>query len=239
MKFKERITAIIPAAGEGKRFGGETQKQFRMLLGKPVIAHTLALFQSCEAVNEIILIVPGSMQSYSSELVQEHGFTKVVEIVPGGERRQDSVYNGLQALMLHPADIVLVHDAVRPLITHRQIEEIIECCITYKAVVPAIQLKETVKQADAEGCFVSSTLDRRGLWLVQTPQAFAADLLFTAYQKALSEGYTATDDAGLVERVGIKVKIVKGSEWNIKITTAEDFMIAEAILKLRDGKREA
>ncbi len=235
MTFKERITAIIVAAGEGKRIGGELQKQFRFLLGKPVLVHTLEKFQTHDGVNEIVLVVPDSMISYSNQLVKDYGISKVVETVRGGARRQDSVYNGLQALMVHPADIVLVHDAVRPLVPHRQIGELIEACITYKAAIPAVRPKDTVKHSSADGAFVSSTLDRNSVWLVQTPQAFAADLLVSAYQRAAAEGYAGTDDASLVERIGVNVSIVEGSYENIKITTMEDLSFAEAIFKRQDG----
>ncbi|MFQ5797989.1 MAG: 2-C-methyl-D-erythritol 4-phosphate cytidylyltransferase [Bacteroidota bacterium] len=236
MEFKERITAIIAAAGEGRRVGGELQKQFRFLLGKPILAHTLEKFQTCDAVSEIVLVVSDSMMAYSTQLVKEYRISKVVEVVGGGNRRQDSVYNGLQVLMVHPADIVLIHDAVRPLVSHRQIRELIEACITYKAAIPAIRPKDTVKQSSANGGFVSGTLDRSSLWLVQTPQAFAADLLVTAYQRAVAEQYSATDDASLVERMGVKVRIVEGNYENIKITTARDLSIAGAILKLQNGR---
>lgn len=234
-KFKERVTAIIPAAGEGRRVGGELQKQFRSLLGRPILVHTLEKFERCDAVDEIILVVSDSMIQYSMQLVKEYHLSKVVEIVQGGARRQDSVYSGLQALMVHPADIVLVHDAVRPLVSHDQIGALIEACITYKAAIPAVQPKETVKHSSADGGFVSSTLDRSSLWLVQTPQAFAADLLITAYRRAAADRYFATDDSSLVERIGVNVKIVEGSYENMKITTADDFSIAEGILRIQDG----
>lgn len=235
MKFKERVTAIIPAAGEGKRIGGEVQKQFRSLLGKPILAHTLEKFQTCEAVDEIVLVVSDSMMTDSTRLVEDYHISKVVEVVRGGSRRQDSVYNGLQALMVHPTDIVLIHDAVRPLVSHVQIEELIEACITYKAVVPAVQPKDTIKHSSPDGEFVFSTLDRSSLWLVQTPQAFAADLVVSAYQRAHAEQYSATDDASLVERMGVNVKIVEGRYDNMKITTSEDLSIAEVILKRQNG----
>lgn len=238
LKFKERVTVIIPAAGEGRRVGGELQKQFRFLMGKPILVHTLEKFQTHDAVNEIVLVVSESMMTRSLQMVKEYDISKVVEVVRGGDRRQDSVYNGLQALMVHPADIVLIHDAVRPLVSHRQIGELIEACITYKAAIPAVRPKDTVKRTNANLGFVSSTLDRSSLWLVQTPQAFAADLLVTAYQRAVAEGYSATDDASLVEWMGVNVKIVEGSYENIKITSAEDLAVAEAVLKLQNGSLE-
>ena len=226
----EKIAAIIPAAGSGERLGAPENKPFLLLGNKPLLVHTLQKFQECSEVNEVVLVVRGVDLRLSMGLVSEYGLTKVVEVVEGGKRRQDSVFRGLQVLGRREVSFVLVHDAVRPLLAVEKVHEIIKATREHDAAILAIQPKDTIKHSNGTS-FVESTLDRSKLWLVQTPQCFAMEILLKAYQRAMEDDFAATDDASLVERLGVKVKIVEGSYDNIKITTREDLELAELILR--------
>jgi len=225
-----RIIVLIPAAGSGSRIGGKTSKQFLEIGGKAILLHTLERFQNCEVVDNIIVAVRHDALSDVGNIIAKNRITKVREIVIGGKHRQDSVFNALQKVQARPDDIILVHDAVRPFVTDTQIRDVVRACQRHKAAVLAVPVKDTVKQSDGQG-FFEKTLDRTQLWLVQTPQAFRYDILVRAYERAYAEKYYATDDANLLERLGVKVKLVEGSYENIKITTPEDLELAEVILK--------
>jgi len=220
-------SVIIPAAGTGERMGGAVQKQFLPLHGKPIIVHTLGRFQRCDAVNEIILAVQLSNHQQVDSLLKEFHLSKVAKVVDGGKRRQDSVYNALH--QLHPqSGIVVVHDAVRPFIHQRIILESIEKAALHSAAVVAVRVKDTVKIGNEKG-YVEGTLDRSLLWAAQTPQTFKRQVLLEAYESAARENIAATDDASLVERLGINPAIIEGSFENIKITTPDDLDIAEGL----------
>src|SRR3989338_305398 len=223
------IAAIIPAAGAGNRMGSMTEKQFLELGGMPVVAHTLSRFQIVKNIHSIYLVVPPDKIEYCrSEIVEKYGFTKVVEIVAGGKERQDSVYNGLLRLN-SDIDIVLVHDGVRPFVTEeiirQSLKEVNEC----GAVVVATPEKDTVKEV-SEDLIIKRTLNRRHLWRIQTPQVFVNDVLLRAFREAMEDGYYGTDEASLVERAGYHVRVIMGSEFNIKITTPEELILGNAIL---------
>lgn len=223
------VTAIIPAAGQGTRLKGEVEKPFLLLSGRPILAHTLDVFERCDAIDQVILVVStDTADRCLAEIVDAFGYTKVRRIVPGGKKRQDSVYNGLKAIR-DRCTIVVIHDGVRPLVTLEMIERSIELCREHQAVITAVRPKETIKRGE-EG-FVYSTLDREKLWTVQTPQTFAYDIILKAYQKASEDHFLGTDDAALVERLGLRVKILEGSYDNIKITTPEDLYLAENLLE--------
>lgn len=226
-----KVTAIIVAAGKSKRIKDKTPKQFIEIGGKPVLCHTLQSFEDCTEVDEILPVVPEDWLAYcSAEVVDRYGFRKISKVISGGEKRQDSVYKGLLAA---PKDtsIVLIHDGVRPLIRVSKITKSIELCKECKAVILAVPIKETVKRVEHE-C-VHTTLNRERLWTAQTPQTFDCKLLLDAYEKAKSDGFVGTDDASLVERMGIEVKILEGDYDNIKITTPEDLILVEEILRER------
>jgi 2-C-methyl-D-erythritol 4-phosphate cytidylyltransferase len=227
------VIALIPAAGAGKRMGRETSKQYLEIGGRPILAHTLDVFDRCDAVSEVCLIVPEDDCPYACDLVDGMRFSKPIRVIAGGKERQDSVKNGLDAI--YNCDIVMVHDGVRPFVTEAIINRSIEETAKYGATVVAIPAKDTIKSVDAEGNVIE-TLDRKRLWQIQTPQTFRYEILKEAFDKAYKEGFYGTDDAALVERLGCKVKVVEGSYDNIKITTQEDLVIAEAILKSRGGK---
>lgn len=220
------VGAIIVAAGRGLRMGG-VDKLFVPLCGRPLLAHTLAPFQACQRVDRIVLVLAPENQERGRQLVIDHGFHKVAAICPGGPRRQDSVRLGLEAL--GEAQWVLVHDGARPLLSGELIEQTLEAARETGAAVPALPLVDTIKQAGSDGSVVR-TLDRSGLWTVQTPQAFRYDLLRRAHDQLTAD---VTDDSTLVEALGITVRLLAGSRLNLKVTTAEDLRVVEGILALR------
>lgn len=228
-----RVTAIIPAAGQGKRIGAGINKQYLLLAKMPLLLHTLQVFQKEPLIDEVVLVVgKDEVSQCKQELVDKYGLFKVRSILPGGKERQDSVYQGLQALS-PDCRWVVVHDGARPLLTSEVLCRTIKTAREYKTAVAAVPVKDTIKVAGEDG-IVLSTPDRKNLWIIQTPQVFDRFFLEKAYEKAYNEGYYGTDDASLVERLGIKVKLVIGDYENIKITTPEDLDLAEAILDRRN-----
>jgi 2-C-methyl-D-erythritol 4-phosphate cytidylyltransferase len=227
---KEKIAAIIPAAGSGVRLGVHESKPFLLLGGKPLLIHTLRRFQDCSEVDELVLVVRATDLKRAKALILEYRLEKVVGVVEGGQRRQDSVYRGLKRLDGREVAFVLIHDAVRPFLSLAKVHEIIRVTKKHSAAVLAVQPKDTIKLS-SDASFVQTTLDRTKLWAVQTPQCFATDLLMKAYESAFKDDFVGTDDASLVERLGIGVSIVEGSYDNIKITTQDDLDLAELILR--------
>jgi 2-C-methyl-D-erythritol 4-phosphate cytidylyltransferase len=227
----KKVTVIIPAAGFGSRMQtpiGDRSKQFMTLRNKPLLAHTLEKFENSKYTDEIIVVCPDDgIRFVEEEVVVKFGFKKVSKIVVGGKQRQDSVYEGLKAVQA--ADMILVHDAVRPFISVQKIDELIETCAKCRAAILAVQPKDTVKLQDDDQ-YVSRSLDRTKLWNVQTPQAFEYALLQQAFQKAYAEKFYGTDEAMLVERLNAKIKIIPGDYNNIKITSPEDWALAEWLL---------
>jgi len=228
-----KVTALIPAAGRGERMKSDVQKPFLTLLNRPVLAHTLDVFEACDSITDIILIVSEDViGKCSADVVDAYGYAKVTKVIPGGAKRQDSVYNGLLATG-DECDVVVIHDGARPLVMREMIERSVEMCADCKAVIVAVPPKDTIKRG--ENGFVFSTLDRSKLWSVQTPQTFQRDLIMEAHEQARKNGFVGTDDASLVERLGAPVKILRGSYDNIKITTPEDLFLAERLLGRRKG----
>ena len=212
--------------------GGAIPKQFLSLGGHPLIIHSLRLLQSSATVDLIILAVPQSDMDYClTHIVAAHHFTKVTKVVPGGGERQDSVRHSLEACP-DEVDLVLVHDAVRPFLTERMVEDVVSAARATGAAIVALPMKDTVKQVRTDR-LIERTLDREGLWLAQTPQAFRRDWLLAAHKKAQAEGVRATDDAYLMEWFGYPVAVVEGSGDNIKVTRPEDMIVGEAILAAR------
>lgn len=225
--------AVIPAAGAGVRMGAERPKQFLLLSGRSILSVTLEAFERCPVIETVVLVAPKeAVSACEREIVMGGGLTKVSRVVPGGARRQDSVRLGVEACP-SGCDLVVVHDGVRPLVREDLIERILVAARAHGAAVAALPARETVKQV-REGAWVERTLDRRGLWMVQTPQAFFRSDLLAAHRKALEEDWEELpDDASLVERIGVPVRVVEGAEDNIKVTTPNDLALARFLLERR------
>lgn len=234
--MKRKVTAIIPAAGLGKRFGEGSNKTFQTLGGKPIVLWVLEAFESIDAVEEVIPVFKKDDADDGRDLIERSGISKVKRIAPGGKERQDSVYNGLK-LVDKKTTIVVIHDGVRPLIEKSVVEESINQLRNCDGVVAGVPLKDTIKEVRCQGkdILVKKTLNRRVLWAIQTPQVFKYNVLYKAYKKAMDERFCSTDDSAIVERYSGKVKVIMGSYANIKITTPEDLDIAEMLLKKRAG----
>jgi 2-C-methyl-D-erythritol 4-phosphate cytidylyltransferase len=219
----DRVTAIIVAAGEGKRFG--QAKQFASLKGKSVLDWCLERFEKHADIDDIVLVVRDehSAQEYTSQ------YKKIASIARGGERRQDSVFAGLDCIDERKTRIVLVHDGVRPMVGEDLIRRVIEAAEEKGAVVPVIPLDDTIKQVEGER--IIRTQDRTHLFRSQTPQGFLCSLLRKAFNSARKEGFYGTDEASLVERMGKDVFVVQGDQKNIKITTQDDLRIAEVLIE--------
>lgn len=241
--MKRKITAIIPAAGLGKRFGEGNNKTFQTLGGKPIVLWVLEAFESIDAIEEVIPVFKKDDVDEGRDLIERFGISKVKRIAPGGKERQDSVYNGLN-LVDKKTTIVVIHDGVRPLIEKSVVEESINQLSNCDGVVAGVPLKDTIKEVrgqvsgvrcQGKDIVVKKTLNRRVLWAIQTPQVFKYNVLYKAYKKAMDERFCSTDDSAIVERYSGKVKVIMGSYANIKITTPEDLDIAEMLLKKRTG----
>jgi 2-C-methyl-D-erythritol 4-phosphate cytidylyltransferase len=216
--------------------GGPVPKQFLSIGGQPLIVHSLRTLQASSAIDAIVLAVPQADIAYcQSDIVEAHHFTKVIKVVAGGQERQDSVRHAL-AVVDDQVEIVIVHDAVRPFLTERMLEEVVTAARTNGAAIIALPVRDTVKQVGA-GHVIKRTVDRRPLWLAQTPQAFRREWLQEAHRKAEAEGMASTDDAFLIEWMGRPVMVVEGNGENIKVTRPEDMVIGEAILASREATR--
>ncbi len=236
MYNEKKIGVIIPAGGDGVRVGGNVKKQFIMIEGMPVWAHTVGVFDACDQIDDIVLAVPDEDIHEVEAGVSRFGFRKVRAVVAGGVRRQDSVWNALQVLRAFDPKIILVHDAVRPCVSTSIIINVIAAADQFRAAIPGIGPKDTIKKLNGDS-FVSSTPERASLLIAQTPQGFHASILYEAFEKADAEKYLGTDEASLVERLGVRVKIVEGSYQNFKITTSEDLALAEFVLRQNRVKK--
>jgi 2-C-methyl-D-erythritol 4-phosphate cytidylyltransferase len=213
------------------------KKQFYLLGGKPILAHTLDKFETCPLIRSILLVVGQEDMDYClKEVIEKYQFKKVSQIVPGGKQRQESVKNGMDALP-KDEDIVVIHDGVRPFVSKTMIEDSIHSAVRYGAVILGMPVKDTMKMSNPDGT-VLKTLARESLWQIQTPQTFQAKVIKEAYHRATEDGFLGTDDASLVERLGVKVHILPGSYANIKITTPEDLLLANLFLKMNSLTRE-
>ncbi|KPK27400.1 MAG: hypothetical protein AMJ61_05850 [Desulfobacterales bacterium SG8_35_2] len=232
-----KVAAIIPAAGSGIRMGLSSPKQFYELAGDPILVHTLRVFQQIEAIGHIVVVVPAENCPWVEDLVQSNHLTKVYRVIAGGNERQDSVLFGLKVLP-DDVELVLVHDGVRPFVPVAVVEKCLQEAEKSGAAMAAIQVKDTLKTVSRQK-MIEKTIDRADVWQAQTPQVAKKSLLLEAYALAAEkEDFIATDEAGLLELLGCPVKVVEGSEKNIKITRPEDLILAKAILMEReqDGK---
>ncbi len=235
-----KFAVILAAAGSGTRMGTTTKKQFLTLNEKPLLIRSLEGFLSVPFIREWVIVTGADDVEETRQLLHtyfsEEGHPPL-QVVAGGAERQESVYLGLQAI--RESEYVLIHDGARPFVTGNLIKRIMDEVIQAGAVVPAIPVKDTIKQVDGNG-WVSSTPERNSLWAVQTPQAFHLPLILEAHQQAIRQGWTGTDDGMLLEKMGKPVKIVMGEEKNIKITTPFDLAVGRAILEggMNRGKEE-
>jgi len=222
------VSAIIVAAGKGVRMKGTMRKQYLDLSGRPVLAHSIMVFDSCSQVEKIFLVVPKEDVEYcQNKILSLLDLKNQINLVHGGAKRQDSVYNGLQAIAKN-TDTVVIHDGVRPLIHPEELKECILGSKKYGACILGTPASDTLKRVDKSG-IIETTLPRENIWLAQTPQAFQYDIIIKAHETARRDGYVGTDDASLVERLGANVKIISGSKFNIKITKKEDLAVAKAM----------
>ena len=228
--------AIIAAAGAGARMASDRPKQFLQLAGTPVIIHTLKVFEQCESINEVIVVVPAEESAGFLSLAAKFGLRKVTRVVPGGATRAESVKRGLQAIRAATAEIVAVHDGVRPFVTVEEVDAVVAAAQTNGAAILVAPVTDTIKQV-SDGR-IMQTLDRGELRRALTPQCFRYELLRQAYQAADDTDPSVTDESVLVEQLGIPVSFVEGNPRNIKITTVEDLAIAEAILDDTDRNRD-
>lgn len=228
-------TAIVLAGGSGSRMKSSVKKQYLMMQGRPVLCHSLEIFQNCSRIDEIILVCgKGEIEQCRANIVEAYGFTKVSHIVEGGKERYHSVHEGLKAIT--DCTYVLIHDGARPFVDDAILNRVLDVLPECRACVVGMPVKDTIKMSDQEG-FVERTLPRELLWTIQTPQSFEYALIREAYDK-LAEQEPAdikiTDDAMVAEYIlQIPVKLVEGSYDNIKITTPEDLLLAELILNSR------
>ena len=234
--MKKRCVAIVLSAGQGKRMGTSIQKQYIELCGKPIICYCLEAFEKSEIIDDVIMVAGAGQEDYvTEEIVNKYHFGKVRAVIPGGKERYDSVYEGLKALS--DCDYVLIHDGARPLISSVLINANISCVQEKEACITAVPAKDTIKVVDNKG-YVADTLERSKLWQIQTPQTFSYALVSEAYRKRAEAGdTTVTDDAMVVEKYADhSIYLLKGDYRNIKITTPEDLVIAEAFLNGGDNR---
>ncbi len=225
-----RITAIVPAAGRGTRLGATVPKQFIELEGRPVLVHCLGVLDNVELISAIIVSASQSETEIIRKMIKDFCIKKVTDVVEGGKERTQSVRNAFNRIS--SADYVLIHDAVRPFITESAVVDVIHAGISYGAAISAVPVTDTVKFADKDNIIVKN-IERNGLWLAQTPQVFSYDLLSEAYRMYDRNPVEATDESGIMELQGTKVKIVQGSIFNIKITTESDLILAKLIAGIR------
>ena len=232
-----RAKAIIVAGGTGSRMKTPVAKQFMELAGKPLLAHTLSRFVECHLVGEIVVVLPrDGFREHAELMAPWKAASESIKMVPGGEARQDSMANGLDSLSADYDGLVAVHDGARPLVDEELITRVIEMADVSGCAIAGLPVYETLKEVAEDGRIVG-TADRHRLYRAQTPQCFRYEILRRALEQSRADGYLGTDEAALVERMGEPVRIVPGSETNIKVTTARDFEIAEYYLRreLKNG----
>ncbi|HEY0320200.1 MAG TPA: 2-C-methyl-D-erythritol 4-phosphate cytidylyltransferase [Pyrinomonadaceae bacterium] len=221
--------AIVAAAGQGRRLGGKRAKQFLELAGVPVIIHTLRRFEQCASIHEVVVVLPQTDAAGFLALASKYRLGKLARVVPGGETRAESVWRGLQSVRAATAEIIAVHDGVRPFVTPEEITRTVEAAQAYGASLLVAPVVDTIKEV-LDGKVVR-TVERTSLKRALTPQCFRYSILRRAFEQAANLGADATDDSFLVEQLGVAVHVVEGDARNIKITRPEDIAIAEMILR--------
>lgn len=229
---KVEVSVIVVAAGKGKRMERTYNKQYISLEGKPILAHTLMQFEKHGEIDGVIVVVGrGEVNFCKEHIIEKYNLQKVKRVVEGGKERYHSVSNGLKELGVE-TEVVMIHDGARPFVTEAIINKSIDAARIHGSAIVGVPVKDTIKTVDKDG-FVKDTLKRDTLWSIQTPQTFKKDLIIQAHQKRKRENLSVTDDAMLVEALGMKVKMVLGSYENMKITTPEDLEVGQAIVKKR------
>ena len=229
-----KVIAIIPSAGLGGRISSSASKksllpkQFLKISGKEILVHTLEKFEKAKSIDEIIISSGKDQINLAEKLVEKHKLRKVSKIVSGGKERQYSVYNALQNVIAASRDLICVHDAVRPFISSVEIDEVVSFAKRQKSVIAAVRANDTIKTGKN---YVSETLDRSSIWLIQTPQVFSFEILNRAFEKAWTENFIGTDEASIVERIGKRVYFFEIKGENRKITTTADLDYARFHLK--------
>lgn len=218
---KMKIKVIIPASGTGSRFGGSLPKQFLKIGGREILALSAGAFHQIKRIDEIVIAARKEYFERIKLIIRKNNFYKIRKIIEGGKLRQDSVYRGLMCLECEDDDIILVHDSVRPFISQEKITELINEAAENDCVIPGLPVSETLKRVNGKN-FVTETIDRNNIMAIQTPQAFRYGMLRKAFEKAMADKITVTDESGIAEYSGIKVKVIEGERRNIKITTKSD-----------------
>ncbi|MBI3091251.1 MAG: 2-C-methyl-D-erythritol 4-phosphate cytidylyltransferase [Candidatus Tectomicrobia bacterium] len=233
-----QVTAIVPAAGNGKRMGEETPKQFLLLGGQPLLQHTVSRLAQHPSIREIIVLVGAAWLTRARHaLMHEWGIGKVAAVLEGGAERFHTVARGL-AHVREEVELVLIHDGVRPFVNPSLIDATIAAAARHGAAIAALPASDCLKLVQPHGA-VTRTVDRTSLWQAQTPQVFRRDLLAEAMARAQRAQRTSFDEAQLVEEMGATVQVVRGSPLNIKITTPEDLLLAQAILQMQGAAADA
>jgi len=230
-----QVFAILPAAGLGTRMAGPQPKQFLSLDGVPILIHSLRAFAAVQRVTAIYVAVRKTELERVEAEVAEYGFANRVHVVEGGDNRQESVVNALAAVPAEADDVILVHDAVRPLIDTATIDRTIDAVVEHGAAIVGLPAVDTIKQVErtAHGALITATIPREFIVLAQTPQGFRYGLLQKAMNEATADGFVGTDEASVVERAGLPVAVVHGSQVNLKITQPGDLELAEFFLRQR------
>lgn len=231
MEKKPVCAAVIVAAGKGTRMGAPISKQFLKLRGKEILAYAVEPFEKSSEIDEIILVAGAGDMAEINRMKTLYGWKKIAAIVPGGAERQDSIRSGLAGTSA-AAEVILLHDGVRPFVTEEMINKSIRAAWETGACAVGVPAKDTIKICDADGT-AQETPDRRRLWQIQTPQAFRREVILQAYQTAEKDGFYGTDDTSVAEHGGFPVKVIPGDYRNIKITTQEDMLTALAFLEGR------
>ncbi len=225
-----KTAAILLAGGVGKRVGEDIPKQFLSILDKPIIFYSLEVFDRCSEIDSIYLVLPDEKINYfKEELLPKFPISKLRKIVSGGETRQNSTFNGFQAIPKE-VEIVVIHDVARPFVRNEMIRKSIFVAREVGSAIVASPATDTIKEVD-ENCRVQKTLDRKKLFQVQTPQTFRYSLLEKAFEASFSDNFQATDEAGLIERIGEPIQVIESDSTNLKITTPSDLVLAESLLK--------
>lgn len=229
---KGRTAALIPAAGSGSRMHSAIPKPFLRVAGREILAYTLDVFEACDVIHEIWIVAASAQRLLCQQtIVSAYGYRKVRGVVTGGATRQESVWRGLQHIGAD-VEFVVIHDGVRPFVTPALVRETLRQAGLYGAAITAVPLKDTLKRV-SDGGEVEATIPRHDLWRVQTPQAFRRVELWTAFRHAWQHSIVATDEAGLLEACGRRVRVVPGLENNIKVTTPDDLLMCEGLLQAR------